>query len=46
VAGSSTPEGQQPKMLGCQQWNGEPEVEEEASLQEERSYAVICTSGF
>jgi len=22
----STPEGQQPKMLGCQQWNGEPEA--------------------
>jgi len=27
VAGSSTSEGQQPKMLGCQQWSGEPEAE-------------------
>jgi len=24
--GSSTPEGQQPKMLGCQHWSGEPEA--------------------
>jgi len=23
----STPEGQQLKMLGCQQWSGEPEAE-------------------
>jgi len=22
VAGSSTPERQQPKMIGCQQWSG------------------------
>jgi len=22
----TTPEDQQPKMLGCQQWNGEPEA--------------------
>jgi len=27
VAGSSTPEGKKPKMLGCQQWSVEPEAE-------------------
>jgi len=27
VVDSSTRDGQQPKMLGCQQWSGEPEAE-------------------
>jgi len=26
MGGSSTPEGQQPKMTGCHQWSGEPEA--------------------
>jgi len=32
VAGSYTPEDQQPKMLGCQQWTGEPETGSKATM--------------
>jgi len=40
MAGSSTPQGQQPKMLGCQQWSGELETEEAVAAGRVKSSAT------